>query len=82
MRGTDEDEFLIAGHLGTGLRVADAEELNNKQVELEDELADVFVLPNALVDILGQLADLDNIGRLIPDQLLQVFLNGKRSFHL
>ena len=82
MRGTDEYEFLIAGHFRAGLGVADAEELDDEQVELKNKLPDVFILPYALVDILGQFADFDNVSRLIPDQLLQVFLNGKRSFHL
>ena len=82
VRGTDEDEFLIAGHFRAGLGGANAEELNDEQVELKNKLSDVFILPYALVDILGQFADFDNVSRLIPDQLLQVFLNGKRSFHL
>ena len=82
MRGTDEDEFLIAGHFRAGLGGADAEELDDEQVELKNELSDVFVLPYALVDILWQFADFNNVSGLIPDQLLQVFLNGKRPFHL
>ena len=82
MRGTYENELFVTSHLWAGLRGANAEELHDQEVQLKDELADVLILPDALVYVLRQLADFDDIGRLIPDQLLEVLLNGKRPFHL
>ena len=46
-------EPLVGGlHLRTRLRGADALQLNHQQVELQDELPDVLVLPHALVYLL------------------------------
>ena len=82
VRGADENEFLVAGHFGTGLGGADAEELHDEKVELEDKLPDVLVLPHALVYIGWQFTDLNDVGRFIPDQLLQILLHRKRPVHL
>ena len=45
------DELLVASHLRAGLAGADAKELNDEQVELKDELANVLVHPDAFVNL-------------------------------
>lgn len=49
VRSTNEDEFFVAGHLGARLARTDPEELHYEQVQLENELADVLILPHTLV---------------------------------
>ena len=61
MRRANEDEFLVACHLGASLARADAKELDDQEVELKDELSDVLVLPHALVHFRWQLADFHHI---------------------
>lgn len=78
----NEDELFVAGHLGARLTRADAEELDDKQVQLEDELADMFVLPHTLVDFSWQVADFHHVGGLVADELLEVLLDGEWSVHL
>ena len=82
VRSADEDELLVARHLGARLACADSKQLHHKEVELEDELADVFVLPYALVDFGRQLANFHDVGGLVPDQLLEELLHGEGPRHL
>ena len=70
VRGANEDEFLVAGHLRAGLRGADAEELHDEKVKFEDELADVLVLPHALVNLVWQFANFDHVSGFIADKFL------------
>ena len=78
---TQVDELLVTGHLRARLARADAKELNDQEVKFEDELANVFIHPDALVDLRRQFADFLYASGLVPDQLLQVLLHIERAFH-
>ena len=79
---TDKDELLVACHLGASLACADAKELHDKQVQLEDELADVLILPHTLVDFGGELTDFHDVRGLVSYQFLEVLLHGEGPTHL
>ena len=61
MSGTDEDVLSVALHAWAGGGGADAKELNHEQIKLQNELADVLVLPDAFVDFWRQRADQLNV---------------------
>ena len=42
----------------------------------------MFVLPDALIHLLGRLTYLSDIRGIIPDQLLQVFLSSEWPIHI
>ena len=42
----------------------------------------MFVLPDALIHLFGWLTDLSDVRRIIPDQLLQVFLCSEWPIHI
>ena len=42
----------------------------------------MFVLPDALIHLLGRLTDLSDVRRIIPDQLLQILLCSERAIHI
>ena len=42
----------------------------------------MFVLPDALIHLFGRLTDLSDVRRIIPNQLLQVFLCSKWTIHI
>ena len=42
----------------------------------------MFVLPDALINLLWRLTDLSDVRRIIPDQLLQVLLSSERPIHV
>ena len=82
MRRAYKDKFFVSGHFWTLLGGADSQKLDDEQVQLKDKLPDVLILPDTLINVLGQLTDLDNVGRFVSYQLLQVLLHSEWSLHL
>ena len=55
--GQDVDEVLVGSHLRASLTCADAEELNDEQVEFKYELSDMLILPDTFVHFWWEFTD-------------------------
>ena len=57
----DEYEVLICCHLWACLACADSEQLYDQQIQLQDELSNMLILPNAFIDWIRKFADFLNV---------------------
>ena len=76
-------EILHIGsiHFGAGFGCADPIELGYKEIELKNDLPYLLVLPDIDVDLLGRLDDFLDIGGIVSNELLDVFLDRERALH-
>lgn len=65
VRGAEVEDVFGGLHLRAGLRGADSLKLGDQEVEFEDELAEMLVLPDNEVDVGRGSDDLLDVGSLV-----------------
>ena len=76
---TQEQPVVCRLHFRTGLLRAHSFQLHYQQVEFQDELPEVFVLPHVDVDLTGRVDDELHIRGLVADDFLDVFLRSQTA---